>query len=154
MDARLTVHTHTQSGQVAEPAERAARQVELRRQTSVVQHWSSCEGEPYATNMGAAEVMTIKSLAADAGITVDSVLRTDASAALGGRREGSSTGVASERRDTWTHTSCGCRHAMERQRRGERRSKTDEERKISGAREAKSRTGVHRRNTTRKGSRG
>ena len=57
----------------------------------VVSHWSSqrlvalssCEAELDAMNTGAAEVMGIRSLAADSGITFDFVLRTDASPALG-----------------------------------------------------------------------
>ena len=83
--------TQTQSGQVAEAAERA-RERELRRQTSESSRTrarcrrlvslSSCETELHAMNQGASEAMDIKSLVADVGIAFDIVFRTDASAAL------------------------------------------------------------------------
>ena len=89
----LTVHTDSESA-VCRSSRRSTSGAGgvVSTMFVVVKQWSStqwsvvlssCEAELYAMNKGAAEAMGIRSLAADMGITVDILRRTDQKCSVG-----------------------------------------------------------------------
>ena len=123
----------------------------------VVEHWSatqslvalsSCEAKLYAMNKGAAEATRIRSLAADAGFTLDIVLKSEASTALGVvNRRGVGKTRHVDAQELWLQNAVRNRE-LEGRWRGERRGHTHDERDIRGAH---GRNGIHQDNKTRYG---